>query len=372
MSKTIWFMVLPLSLLFPSACSQEKQTDKSEKTSDPVKRIREAKYGPRPIAYCDARNYVNSSESPLLFSRGYVDSIALGPVDGAVHSVIGARGQRFEVKDKAKLAKFYQDFNYITRSAKRSIEIQSLGQLTTDFDRSIDLIERWGRSGIKQRYCERCGLGIRHAINNLPAMIALRIFSIDGNEEEYKSRIERYLSTTERIENISPPEREGGVKAEKYKDKLIDLSNKNISSQYDKNYALMIYYMMVGDEQTAGAKWKLMSTGHFISNGAPMADDRNALLDDMSDPRKSPFDLVSTPRIDSKKYDACSGLYQNYLEYLVMLGTYDPRFKKDKAEVSRRARAFQTVADPALFSKSMTRTMDQLIAFERTERLDVL
>jgi hypothetical protein len=373
MLKSIAFMALPILFLSASGCSQEGQTGQAKKTIDLVQKARESKYGPRPISYCDARNYINGSKSPLLFSRGYVGSIELiGTVNTATHSVIGARGQRFEVKDRAKLATFYQDFDSITRSARRSIETKNLYQLAADFDGSIDLIKRWGASGIRQRYCERCGGGLRPDLDSLPAMVALRIFSLDGDEVRYKERIDLYLSTAERIENIKPPKTPSHVNIESVGDKIIDASVGDVSSQYDKNYALMIYYMMKGDERAAGEKWKLMSLGHFLTNGAPMADDEDRFLDDIRDPKKSPFDIVSIPRIDTKKYDACSGLYQNYLEYLVMLGTYDPHFKKDRGKISRRAREFKAVGDPLLFSASMTRMMDQLIAFERTERLDVL
>lgn len=373
MLKSIAFMALPLLLLSASGCSQEGQTGQAKKVIDPVQKARESKYGPRPISYCDARNYINGSKSPLLFSRGYVGSIELiGTVETATHSVIGTRGQRFEATDKAKLATFYRDFDHITRSAKRSVETKNVANLAADFDRSIDLIERWGASGIKQRYCEMCGGGIRPAIDSLPVMIALRIFTLDKNEKIYKSRIEKYLSTTEKFKNIEPPHATENIKLDSLRDKINKAYREDISSQYDKNYALMIYYLMEGDERAAGERWKLMSLGHFITNGAPMADDEDRFFDDMRDLKKSPFDIVSTPRIDTKKYDACSGLYQNYLEYLVMLGTYDPHFKKDRGEISRRAREFKAVADPLLFSASMTRMMDQLIAFERTERLDVL
>lgn len=370
-------MILAMLLPIWAGCSKERDKNDSEywerRREEIELRQRSvddglASYENRPLS-CDLFDAPYRGSGPRLFSSGHIDSIeSVTPLEQAVNPVLGTRHQQFDIRDKGKLAIFYRDYERITRSAEKAADNKDSKQLAADFNQALDLLERWGKSGLKQQYCTYCG-SIRINISEISVSIALRKFSIDSSESEFQSHIRQFLEVERKVENISAPKNPDPTDDRSRRHKFYDDHGDDFM-RFDMHYALMLYYMMQGDERSAGEEWKKMIIGYLAVRGPlePMADDEYVLIDDLSDASNSPFDIVRVRRIDTSKHDVCSSLYRYYLEYLIMLGTYDPRFVDDKQRLAARARQFEKATDPRLISPPMRQMLDKLLEPEQHKR----
>ncbi len=319
---------------------------------------------------CDAERYPNGNSDPLLFSRGYIRQPALiKPLDDAISPRPGTGSSQYDTRDRAALESFYDRYKEIANTASEAIEMKDHARIERSFDDSLALMREWGRSGIRQKYCERCDGAIRPAIAEIPVMISLRLFSLDGNRESYKSRIEAYLRLMGQVDNLHAPEDLSERRVISSEEMINSLYRSNILDQFDLHYALTLYYLMAGKDRHADKEWKLMTVGHRIYGNArfPMADNQEALIRDLMSDSTTPLDIVEISRIDSERYDVCSSLYRNFIEYLTMKSIYSPRYENKRSSIKDQVKEFLDVTDRRLFSIPMQRMIDDLVDIETTK-----
>lgn len=316
---------------------------------------------------CDQEKPLNSNEHPPLASRGYVQKmIGIIPLEDEYNSVYGPDYREFDDKDRAKLAKIYQEYQDISNSANTAINSENTAILSIEFDRSIALVEAWKNSGVKQKNCSTCTGGIRHNVVELPVMIALRKFSLDGNREDFNRRITQYMRVVKPPNNLTYTSNHDRASAKTLKNLEIttsELIKKDIISHVDLHYALSLYFIMNGDLPSAGREWKQRVAGQLLKSDnarLAMADNEDQLILDLANPLLTPFDIVKYPRIDSNKYDVCSGLYNGYIEYLSDIREYYPQGSNYKKTLQFEIKRFSESIDPKLLNESMQRDLDYL------------
>lgn len=354
--------MIPLSLallLNATACRQGGQ-DHAEanraKTSDDF-----------PLA-CDLAELPNRNTRLPLISGGFIEQlIGIQPIDMVINPPRGTGESQYDEKDRDRLREFYHRYDVIARPAEQATKRREVSALVQAFEQSMDLIRAWGESGIKQKSCNSCNGAIRQAIAKLPVIIALNIFNVDGNRDEFKQRIARYLSTSDDFPNIGPPAHSAEPREESLSGEVAALAESNVTDDRDLHYSLMIYFMMNANTKRADREWKKMSAGQLVIHGnalVPMADDQQSLFRDLRNPSNSPFDIVKKQRINADEHRGCSSLYRNFIEYLVLSRDYDPRYANDSAPIRRQLAQFEAIADPRLISLPMRMMMNELAGLE--------